>query len=67
MERFGSDVAFLEDVLRKGLSARAPSSFPYLRLVIEQNAGAPTQIIDVKAELAKKMVDEIHPGPTKVA
>lgn len=65
IERFGQDTDLLADVIRKGLMARAPSSFPYLRLLIEQNVGAPEQVIDVRDALSRKMVDEIHPGPTK--
>lgn len=43
IERFGTDTALLEKALRKGLEAKAPSSFPYLKLVVEQSVGAPEQ------------------------
>ena len=45
MERFGTDTELLESVLTKGLTARAPSSFPYLRLIVEQQLGAPEQAV----------------------
>lgn len=47
LEEFGTDTELIGEVLRKGLQARAPSSFPYLKLVIEQNAGAPDQDLRV--------------------
>jgi hypothetical protein len=46
MERFGSDTASIGHALREGLAAKAPSSFPYLRLIIEHQVGAPEQPID---------------------
>lgn len=45
LERFGHDTALIERVLRRGLEARAPSSFPYLRLIVEQHVGAPDQAV----------------------
>lgn len=58
LEDFGNDVDLIGDVLRKGLTARAPSSFPYLKLVIEQNAGAP----DANVNLVTKIVHEHRPS-----
>jgi hypothetical protein len=65
IERLGADTELIESVLRKGLSARAPSSFPYLRLLIEQNIGAPEQTHTL--DWSKKCVDELHPGPSQTA
>lgn len=48
LEDFGNDVALIESVIRKGLTARPPTSFPYLRLIVEQNAGAPEQDVNVR-------------------
>lgn len=45
LEQFGTDTTLLRRVLRRGLDARAPASFPYLRLVIEQQMGAPEQTV----------------------
>ena len=67
LDRFGSDTDLLDTVLRQGLMARPPSSFPYLRLIIEQQLGAPDQHINVADALARKCIDEIHPGPTRAA
>ena len=56
LQRFGSDTAYLATVLSKGLDAKAPSSFPYLRLVVEQQVGAPDQNLAVTT----KIVHEHH-------
>lgn len=56
LERFGTDTALLEKALRAGLTAKAPSSFPYLKLLVEQHAGAPEQQVSV----VTKIVHEIH-------
>ena len=66
LERFGTDTALLETVLTKGLQARPPSSFPYLRLVIEQSLAAPEHVVDMRDALARKLVNELHPGPRNV-
>lgn len=65
LAQYGQDVDLLAQSLRRGLEARPPSSFPYLRLVIEQTRGVPDQTINVTSELAKKVIFELHPGPTK--
>ena len=56
LQRFGSDTALIGSVLQKGLEAKAPSSFPYLRLVVEQQVGAPDQNVAVTT----KIVHEHH-------
>jgi len=53
-ERFACDTALIEEVLTRGLKSRAPSSFPYLRLVIEQSAGAPAHAVDVRTMVVHK-------------
>jgi hypothetical protein len=65
LNQFGSDTDLLEQTLRRGLTSRAPSSFPYLRLIIEQSVGAPEQTVDIKDEWSRKLVNELHPGPPK--
>jgi hypothetical protein len=54
-------------VLMRGLRAKAPSSFPYLRMIVEQHVGAPDQSIalDMSETLKRKVVHELHPGPNK--
>lgn len=56
LERFGNDEALIEKALRAGLAAKPPASFPYLKLLIEQHAGAPDQQVSV----VTKVVNEIH-------
>lgn len=58
LEQFGTDTALIGRVLREGLAAKAPSSFPYLRLVIEQSVGMPEQGVS----LTTKVV-HIHEHP----
>lgn len=48
LEKFGNDTELISRVLHNGLTARAPSSFPYLRLLVEQQLGAPDQTINLK-------------------
>ena len=48
LEHFGSDTALLKRVLQRGLEARPPTSFPYFRLLVEQQLGAPDQAIILK-------------------
>ena len=45
LEDFGGDVALIARTLKKGLEARAPSSFPYLRLLVEHHLGTPDQTV----------------------
>jgi len=52
--RFACDTELIEDVLTKGLRSRPPSSFPYLRLVIEHNLGAPGRAVDVRTTVVHK-------------
>lgn len=47
LEDFGNDTTLIRDVLKKGLTAKAPSSFPYLRLIVEQHAGIPDQNVNL--------------------
>jgi hypothetical protein len=47
LERLGSDPALIESALTKGITARPPSSFPYLKLVVEKLTGAPEQTINL--------------------
>lgn len=63
LEKLGSDVELIESVLKKGLAARAPSSFPYLRLLVEQNVGAPDQNVNTKTTVVHKH----EPGSPRVA
>lgn len=65
LDDFGNDVQLIGEVLKRGLTARAPSSFPYLKLVIEHHVGQPEQVVTV--DLTKKAIDELHPGPGKTA
>lgn len=39
LEDFGNDVQLIEATLKRGLAAKPPSSFPYLKMVVEQNVG----------------------------
>ena len=41
----------LGSVLEKGLRAKAPSSFPYLRLIVEHHLGLPEQVISMKEKV----------------
>lgn len=45
LDEFGNDVELIRDALTKGLRAKAPSSFPYLRMVVEHHAGSPEQTV----------------------
>ena len=45
LERFGNDPVLIESALRKGIGARPPASFPYLKLVVEKLTGAAEQTI----------------------
>lgn len=56
LEQFGHDVELLRSALRAGLEAKPPASFPYLKLIIEQNTGQPEQQVAV----VTKIVNEIH-------
>lgn len=47
LEQFGSDPVLIESALRKGLTARAPASFPYLKLLVEKLTGAAEQTINL--------------------
>lgn len=46
--QFGNDITLLKRVLQRGLDAKPPTSFPYLRLIVEQQLGAPDQSITLK-------------------
>ena len=54
-----------------GLRAKPPASFPYLQLWAFYRHGKPKdtvdvpQLADIAAALARKVVHELHPGPTK--
>lgn len=63
LEDFGNDVQLIGEAIRRGITARAPSSFPYIKMVVEHHVGQPEQTVNV--DLAKKVVHELHPGPTK--
>ena len=60
LERFGNDTAMIGQAIRDGITAKAPSSFPYLRMVIEQQVGAPEQPIG----LTTTIVHEHHKAST---
>lgn len=47
LDDFGNDTDLIKRVLLRGLEARAPSSFPYLRLLVEQQVGAAEQPVNV--------------------
>jgi len=51
LETIGADTRLISRVLKAGLNAKAPASFPYLRLVIEQNAGLPDQAVTVQTQV----------------
>ena len=51
LEDFGNDVKLIRGVLTSGLQAKAPASFPYLKLVIEQNAGLPEQDVNIHTKV----------------
>ena|SRR3990167_82930 len=59
LEKYGSDEALLSQALSGGLEAKAPINFPYLKLLIEQHAGAPEQALSVTT----KVVHEYHEAP----
>lgn len=63
LETYGTDPAMLDAAMRKGLTARAGTSAPYCKMVIEHLRGAPDQRLDVGTLLAEKFVHELHPGP----
>lgn len=48
LEKFGTDTELLENVLKEGLTAKPPTSFPYFKLLVEQQLGAPDQSISLK-------------------
>jgi hypothetical protein len=45
LERIGTDETLMERVLRRGLEARPPASFPYLKLILQHNELAGKQEI----------------------
>ena len=51
LDRFGNDVVLLETALVRGLQAKAPSSFPYLKLIVEHNMRTPEQNVSVKDKI----------------
>ena len=59
VEAFGANEDLLREAILKGLSAKPPSSFPYLRMVVEHNVGAPEQPLS----LTTKVVHEYHEAP----
>ena len=67
LEQFGTDPTVLRAAMLKGLMAKAGTSAPYCKMVIEHLKGAPDQHLDVASALARKVVDELHPGPSKAA
>ncbi len=48
LRKFGSNTALIEAVILAGLKARPPASFPYLRLIVEQQVGLPDQEVNVR-------------------
>ena len=58
LDRYGADTTLLSQVLERGLRAAPPSSFPYLRLIVEQLAGAPEQGFTVHTRIVHE-----HHGP----
>ena len=48
VEVFGCDTDLIEMALMRGLQSRPSSSFPYLRLLIEQRIGTPEQPFQVR-------------------
>ena len=67
IETYGTDPNLLDAAMRRGLLSRPDTAAPYCRMVIEHLKGAPDLHIDVAAALARKCIDELHPGPTKGA
>lgn len=63
LEEFGNNTQLIGEVLTRGLQARAPSSFPYLKLIVEQQVGMPDQTLTL--DLARKVIHELHPAETK--
>ena len=56
IERVGSDTAVMGRLLREGLHVKPPGNFPFFRLVVEQQVGAPDQNV----ALTTKIVHEHH-------
>lgn len=46
--RFGNDTALMAKVMEEGLTARAPISLGYYKLLIENNIGLPEQNVNVQ-------------------
>lgn len=65
IEKFGNDTELIEWVLRRGLQARAPSSFPYLRLIVEHNVGTPDAPENLVDALHRKINLTVIPGPSR--
>ena len=57
LQRFGANEKLLTSVLKKGLDARPPSSFPYLRLIIEHQVGQPDLAISTKTTIVHEHHD----------
>lgn len=69
LEKFACDTDLIDRAMTKGINARPPCSFPYIRLVVEQQVGQAEVpgVSDLAAALARKVVHECHPGPNKTA
>ncbi len=57
LEQFGSNTELLTTVFRRGLEAKPPTSFAYLKLLIEQQLGAPDQTVKVLPQIVFKEHD----------
>ena len=57
LDDFGGDVELITAVLNAGLKARAPASFPYLRLVVEHQLGQPDLAINQKTTIVHEHHD----------
>lgn len=69
LEDFAGNVDLIRTTLERGLQARPPASFPYLKLIVEAQIGQPDQTLhlDMAETLKRKVVYNIAPGPTKDA
>lgn len=59
LERLGADPKVIEPALLKGIAAKPPSSFPYIKLLVEKLTGAPEQTINLPR--VKELVHERIP------
>ena len=54
IERVGSDTVVMGRLLREGLHVKPPGNFPFFRLVVEQQIGAPEQPISGQTIIVHK-------------